>query len=273
MAEGSGKIRVAVSGAAGRMGRMVVETVVAQADMMLVATIDRVGTGEPLADVAGVGVPTMKIDSGIENALDRERPDVVVDFTVPASAKANALACIERGASPVVGTTGLSAMDLEEISRACERQSVPAMVVPNFAVGAVLMMRFAEEAAKWLPQVEIIEMHHDKKADSPSGTAMLTAEKIGNARGESAAIPRTETFKVQGVRGGIHAGVPIHSVRLQGLLAHQIVMLGGPGEVLSIRHDSMDRGSFMAGVMLAVRRVRHLKGLTIGLDSVLFEGA
>jgi 4-hydroxy-tetrahydrodipicolinate reductase len=152
----------------------------------------------------------------------------------------------------------------------CRETGVPGMVVPNFAIGAVLMMRFAEIAAAWLPDCEIVEMHHDRKEDAPSGTAQMTAQRIGKARTEEPTrLPRA-AIKVEGVRGGSVAAVPIHSVRLPGLVAHQIVMFGGPGETLTLRHDSMDRASFMSGVKLCVRKVRTLEGLAVGMDKLIF---
>ena len=166
--------------------------------------------------------------------------------------------------------TGISEANLEAIRELCEKHNTPGMYVPNFAIGAVLMMHFAEIAAKWLPDAEIIEFHHDRKEDAPSGTAMLTAEKIGNARVSSPTPLPKPLLKAEGARGGLVKEVPVHSVRLPGLLAHQEVIFGGPGETLTIRHDSLDRASFMQGVKLCAKSVRNLKGLTVGLDKILF---
>jgi len=183
---------------------------------------------------------------------------------------------LEHRVAPVVGTTGLSPADLEEIDRSARAKCLGAFIAPNFALGAVLMMQFAAQAARHLPDVEIIELHHEKKLDSPSGTALLTAQRIAEARREAQAVPipapsgRVE--KAPGARGAQNAAtgeVPIHSVRLPGFVAHQEVIFGGPGQILTLRHDSTDRRSFMPGVLLAIRRVRGLSGLVVGLEHLL----
>jgi 4-hydroxy-tetrahydrodipicolinate reductase len=181
----------------------------------------------------------------------------------------NVLWCIEHGVHAVVGTTGLSPDDLQRIESAvaAAEGSSNVFVAPNFAIGAVLMMRFAEQAARFLPAAEIIELHHDGKVDAPSGTALSTARKIAAARTTAYRGPDAESMS--GARGGDLEGVRIHSVRLPGLVAHQEVILGGPGQTLSIRHDSMDRSSFLPGVLLAVKEVAGHPGLTVGLDRLL----
>jgi 4-hydroxy-tetrahydrodipicolinate reductase len=220
-------IRVAVSGAAGRMGQAVCETVEGAGDTDLVAKADP-ALGVALADVLGDA-------------------DVVVDFTTPDTALANAKACLEAGVHVVVGTTGF---DLEELRRAAEASGANCFVAPNFAIGAVLLMEVAQKIAPHMPECEIIELHHDKKLDAPSGTAKRTAELISAAGG--------------------HVHQPIHSVRLPGLVAHQEVVFGGAGQTLSIRHDSIDRHSFMPGVLLAVQKVGGLsERFTVGLEKLL----
>jgi 4-hydroxy-tetrahydrodipicolinate reductase len=247
-------IRVAVAGAAGRMGQEVVRTVEAADDLDLAAMVDRVAGFAP--DLAAV--------------LAASPADVLVDFTHHSSVLPNARTAIAAGVSPVIGATGASQEDLAEINRLARDAGIGAIYAPNFAIGAVLMMHFAELAARWLPDAEIIELHHPQKVDAPSGTAMLTAQKIAAARtrppGE---LPETH-FKAEGARGGSVDGVPVHSVRLPGLVAHQQVIFGGTGEVLTIQHDSLDRSSFMEGVKLCIRRVPGLRGLTVGMDSLLF---
>ena len=178
---------------------------------------------------------------------------MVVDFTIPASVRANILTCLEQRVAVVVGTTGLSAADLAEIDKATERQATPVLVAPNFAMGAVLMMEFAKQAARHFRACEIVELHHDKKLDAPSGTSRLTRLRV------------EETW----TRWGVEKEVPIHSVRLPGLVAHQEVLFGGLGETLTIRHDSLSRESFMPGVVSAVKRVRSLQGLVVGLENIL----
>ncbi len=220
-------IRVAVSGAAGRMGQAVCETVDGAEDTELAAKADPT-LGVALADVLG-------------------EADVVVDFTRPDTALANAQACLEAGVHVVVGTTGF---DLEELQRAAEASQANCFVAPNFAIGAVLLMEVAQKIAPHMPECEIVELHHDRKLDAPSGTAKRTAELISNAG------------------GNVHQ--PIHSVRLPGLVAHQEVIFGGTGQTLSIRHDSIDRHSFMPGVLLAVQKVGGLnERFTVGLEKLL----
>lgn len=223
-------IRVAVAGAAGRMGEATCEAVQEAADMELVARADPA------------------LGTSLQQALE-QRPDVVVDFTRPDTALENARACLQAGVDVVIGTTGF---DLDELRRACEGASANAFVAPNFAIGAVLMMRFAAEAARHMDAAEIVELHHDGKLDAPSGTAARTAELVAEATGRQRP--------------------PIHSVRLPGLVAHQEVILGDLGQTLTIRHDSIDRRSFMPGVLLAVRRVGSLsESPTVGLERLLFE--
>ena len=191
----------------------------------------------------------------------------MVDFTTPAAVVANILRALAAGVPCVVGTSGWEPAEVEQAAVAA---GLAVFDAPNFALGAVLMMRFAAEASRHFPAAEIIEFHHDRKEDAPSGTAMLTAEKIGNARVSSPTPLPKPLLKAEGARGGLVKEVPVHSVRLPGLLAHQEVIFGGPGETLTIRHDSLDRASFMQGVKLCAKSVRNLKGLTVGLDKILF---
>lgn len=256
-------IRVAVCGAAGRMGQTVTQTLNDALDLELVAAIDVVGVTD---------VSPHFID--VHEALAATSPDVTVDFSVADAAAANALVALEADVSPVIGTTGMSPAQIAGIEQLAAERGVGAFIAPNFAIGAVIMMEMAKLAAPHLDHVEIIELHHDRKIDAPSGTAARTAELIIQARGgRPAADAPTETFNLDGVRGGVTDGVRIHSVRLPGFVAHQEVIFGGPGQFLSVRHDSTSRESFMPGVLLAVRRVRELSGLVIGLEHLLFESA
>jgi 4-hydroxy-tetrahydrodipicolinate reductase len=263
-------IRVAVAGAAGRMGREVVRAVHEADGLLLAAAIDRVEVGKDAGEVAGIGTVSVPIESDLKDALLRSQAEVLVDFTVPASAMANIQTALEARVSPVVGTTGLTAEDLNRVREWVSASGVGALIAPNFAIGAVLMMLFAEQAAKYLPDAEIIELHHENKLDSPSGTALMTAQKIAAARSAS---PRPEPAdrmeKIPGGRGANYEGIHLHSVRLPGYVAHQEVIFGGLGQTLTIRHDSTDRRSFMPGVILAIRRVRTLPGLVIGLEHLL----
>ena len=216
-------------------------------------------------------MPDLVVEGKLGIGLDNARADVLIDFTIASAASMHAESALKRKVAPLIGTTGLESQMLREIKRLCEEHDTPAMYVPNFAIGAVLMMRFSELAARWMPDVEIVEMHHDGKLDAPSGTSMRTAELIDAARQSRPAAKAKPAFKVEGVRGGSHKDVPIHSVRLRGLVAHQQVMFGGNGEVLTIRHDSLDRASFMEGVKLCAREIRNLKGLTVGMEPLLFR--
>lgn len=252
------------------MGREVVKAVSDADGMALVAAIDAARTGEDAGSVAGIAPLGVPVESDLGAALRRNRAEVLVDFTVPSSAFGNLKMAIECRAAPVVGTTGLSSEEVVEAGRLAKAAKIGALIAPNFAIGAVLMMEFAAKAARHLPDVEIIELHHERKLDAPSGTAWLTAERIAAARADSPApMPSGAHEKAQGARGGEVAGIRVHSVRLPGLVAHQEVIFGGPGQTLRIRHDSLDRASFMPGVILAVRRVSELDGLVIGLENLL----
>jgi 4-hydroxy-tetrahydrodipicolinate reductase len=264
------QIRVAVAGALGKMGLEVVKTVIADPGMTLVAAIDREGEGRTLNEF-NPSHPEMAVHKSLGTALDQVQADVLVDFTHHSSAGSHAVSAIKRGVSPVIGTTGLRGDELKEISIESKEQGVPGIYAPNFAIGAVLMMRFSQLAAQWLPDVEIIELHHDQKVDAPSGTAMLTAELIAEARKGSPSRKPTTIFKADGARGATVKQIPVHSVRLRGFVAHQEVIFGGVGEVLTLRHDSLDRSSFMEGVKICVREVRGLSGFTVGLDKILFR--
>ncbi len=241
-------IRVLVNGAKGRMGTEVVRAVSAQQDMELVGRTD---AGDDLAAAIG--------SSGAQ---------VVVDFTTPQVVFEAAKTILKCGARPVIGTTGLTAEQVEVLKDMARTRGLGGVIAPNFAIGAVLLMQYAEHAARWFSKVEIIELHHDKKLDSPSGTAKLTAERIARnlPRSTSSEESREPPF-----RGGRVAGIPVHSVRLPGLVAHQEVIFGGPGQCLTIRHDSLSRESFMPGVLLAVRKAPELKELVVGLDKLLGE--
>lgn len=260
-------IRVAVSGAAGRMGREVVRAILAEPDMTLAAAFDLVSTDADAGALAGLSPCGVTIGALSADALKAAQADVLVDFSAPSSAAANATAALTAGAAAVIGTTGLTAQDMAQIEQTVERLETPALIVPNFALGAVLMMRFAADAARYMPDVEIIELHHDGKLDAPSGTARLTAERIARARPNGWASNRHE--EPAPARGDSVCGIPVHSVRLPGLVAHQEVILGALGQTLTIRHDSTDRRSFMPGVLLAVRHVRRLSGVVVGLDRLL----
>ena len=251
------------------MGGSVCEAISADPDLELVAAVDPVQAGERAA--GGV-----VIEPGPE-ALQQAGAEVAVDFTIAAAAHANALWCAEHGVHAVIGTTGMPAGTLQEIERRFDGTRANCIIAPNFAIGADLMMRFAELAAPWFDCVEVIELHHDAKLDAPSGTALLTARRIGAARSASgkAGFPvgkegsRGEVDFLSPRGAEVVPGVRVHSVRLRGLVAHQEVLFGTAGQTLTIRHDSLDRGSFMPGVLLAVKEVPNRPGFTLGLDALL----
>lgn len=262
-----------ISGAYGNMGREVVKAVMSEANMEVVGAVDPQGTGKDLGQVTGTGLTGVIIGDNMEIVLAETGPDVVVDFTTPLAVMSNIETILKNGVRAVVGTTGITQEDLEKVRRWTDTYGVGAFIAPNFALGAVLMMKFAEMAARYFPAVEIIELHHDKKLDAPSGTALKTAEMIRAAHreaGNSAAgeVPG-EIEKIPGARGGNSNGIRVHSVRLPGLVAHQEVIFGGLGQVLTLRHDSINRQSFMPGVILAINRVMEINGLVYGLENLL----
>jgi 4-hydroxy-tetrahydrodipicolinate reductase len=259
-------LRVMVVGAAGRMGREVVRAVSAQDDMAVVAAVDCAGVGEDAAALAGAQAPAVPITDSLESAVAGGRPEVGVDFTVPAAVMGNARLALAARLPYVIGATGLTDSDLKELAALSDRQQTPVLVAPNFAIGAVLMMQFAARAARYFDAAEIIELHHDAKVDAPSGTALITAKLMAEAPESHLASPASPDHPSRGLRAG---KVQIHSVRLPGLVAHQEVIFGGLGQTLTIRHDSFSRESFMPGVLLALRRVRGLTGLQVGLQAVL----
>jgi 4-hydroxy-tetrahydrodipicolinate reductase len=243
------------------MGVTVCRAVVGAGDLELVAAVDPEHAGD------AVDGTTLSIASDM-TAFDDAGAEVVVDFTVIGAARKQVPWYAEHGIHAVVGTTGFSASDLAEYERLFNESAANAVIAPNFTIGAVLMMRFAEIAAPWFESAEIIELHHDRKIDAPSGTAMRTAQRMAAASGSWSPDP-TEMMTVEGARGGTVDGIPVHSVRLRGVFAHQEVVLGTAGQTLTIRHDSFDRDAYMPGVLLAVREVAKRPGLTIGLDPLL----
>lgn len=245
-------VRVGVLGAAGRMGSEACRAVEGADDMELVA---RVGSADPR---------TTLTDAGVQVAVDLTRPGAVMD---------NLKFCVDHGIHAVVGTSGFDEVRLETLRGWLQdtRNGVGVVIAPNFAIGAVLMMRFAAQAAPYFESVEVVELHHPDKADAPSGTARRTAEMVAAARAAAGAgpMPDATTTSLEGARGASVDGVPVHSVRVRGLVAHQEVLLGGTGELLTLRHDSLDRSSFMPGVLLGVRQVASRPGLTVGLEHLL----
>jgi len=245
-------IRVAVAGAMGRMGWTTCEAVAADTELFLSAAIDPAFAAAPSRCPAAACFATLAEALG-EEVGSAGTFDVVVDFTTPSVVHENILAYLRHRIPSVIGTTGLTPGQLAEIGQMAEAQGVPVLIAPNFAMGAVLMMQFAKEAARQFRACEIVELHHDKKLDAPSGTSRLTRVGIEESWREM----------------GYQKEIPIHSVRLPGLVAHQEVIFGSAGETLTIRHDSLARESFMPGVILAIKRVRSVQGLVVGLENIL----
>jgi len=260
-------IRVIVIGAAGRMGREVVRAVSSQADMVVAAAVDRAEAGKDAGALAGIEPLGVAVSESLPDSLSRTKPDVAVDFSLPAAVMDNARTIVAAKVAAVIGATGLTDDNLEELAELCDRHRTPAFYTPNFAIGAVLMMQFAAEAARHMDAVEIIELHHAGKLDSPSATAARTARLMATA--PDSRVTRHPSADHGPARGTVIQGIPIHSVRLPGLVAHQEVIFGGLGQTLTIRHDSIGRESFMPGVLLVVRKIRSLTGLTVGLENVL----
>jgi 4-hydroxy-tetrahydrodipicolinate reductase len=256
------------------MGAAVCRAVEAAEDLELVAAVDPGSVGASLSGAAGVPGCDLAVCGGPEEMAGRH-VEVAVDFTVAASALENIAWCIRNGINVVVGTTGISPGDLDALRRLLDENANRSGVffAPNFAIGAVLMMRFCRMAAAWMPDAEVIELHHADKRDSPSGTSIATVREIlagrAGARVPMAPRPDEPVAVLPGARGADAEGVHIHSVRLPGLVAHQEVLFGGPGQGLSIRHDTSDRVAFMPGVLLAIREVAGRPGLTVGLEALL----
>lgn len=255
-------IKVCVLGALGRVGQEVVRTVLVDKELELVASVDPIGPG-PLFG-SGKGIAAFRDISYLED-MDI---DVAVDFTNAGAAMPNILWALERGIHCVIGTTGLTPDNIASIKSLTEDGKANALIAPNFAIGAVMMMRFSEMAAGVFDQCEIIELHHRGKKDSPSGTAIETARRIEGAI-DAAEVPGTAESAIKGARGGICGPVHIHSVRLDGLVADQEVIFGAPGQTLSIKHSTTDRTSFMPGIVIAIKAIGDLPGLTVGLEPLL----
>ena len=266
-------IKVLVSGAAGRMGREVVKAIVNDDQTQLVGAVDKYAAGQDAGTLAGVAAQQIFIEDDLSVALKSSGAQVAVDFSTPQAVRDNIDIMLKAGVAPVIGTTGLKEDDLDAIDAASQRAGIPVFIAPNFAIGAVLMMRFAAECSKVFEQAEIIEYHHEKKLEAPSGTAFKTAQMMRAARDSDFAHvggdEESDGSAAPGARGGKMGGIAIHSVRLPGYLAHQEVIFGMPGQTLSIRHDTITRECYMPGVLLAVKRVRELNGLTYGLEHLL----
>lgn len=260
--------RVLVNGARGNMGQEVVKLLARTEGLELVAAVDKTDIGEDIHQTLGLEQPAIEIESDLETAIESNQPDVIVDFTTPQVVLENIKTGLEAEVDMVVGTTGITQSDISKIEDWIEGTETNIIIAPNFAIGAILMMEFSKMAAKYLNRAEITELHHDQKLDAPSGTAIKTAELINQVLdGEEEEIEEIE--KLQGARGAKQENLNIHSVRLPGLVAHQEVIFGGVGQTLKIRHDSINRRSFMPGVKLAIEKLEEIEGVVYGLDNLI----
>ncbi|HEX4044253.1 MAG TPA: 4-hydroxy-tetrahydrodipicolinate reductase [Gammaproteobacteria bacterium] len=242
-------IPILVNGAFGRMGQMTTKALAEDGAFEVVGQTGR--------------------EYDLKKAIHDSKAQVVVDFTHPTAVYANTTTIIEAGARPVIGTSGLSHSQITSLQKRCTELKHGGIIAPNFSLGAVLMMKYAKEIAKYMPNVEIIEMHHDGKADSPSGTAMRSVELLAESGSKLNPYATDSHENLPGARGALYHGVPIHAVRLPGLLAHEQIIFGSLGETLTLRHDSIDRQCFMAGIRLACKKVMALHELVYGLEGVL----
>ena len=282
MTENSKKnIPVLVSGALGRMGSEVVNSVLNSSDCELVAAIDinKKNNGENISQLLNLKSSEVFVSNDLEGSLcsisqdyrNQKIKPVLVDFTHPDSVFDNTRSAIAYGISPIIGTTGLSPSQINDLSIFAQKAEVGCAIIPNFSVGMVLLQQAASVAAKFYDNIELIEMHHNQKADSPSGTCIKTAEMIEEypKKYNEGLVKESESLK--GVRGGVRdSGLNIHSIRLPGLLAHQVVIMGSPGETYTIKHDTIDRKAYMPGVLQAIRKIGSFKSLVYGLERLIF---
>ena len=274
-----GSIPVIINGAAGKMGREVIKAVAQASDLILMGAIDTTPEhlGKDAGELAGLSEPLeVPITNQLEPMLgyvagERQmQPGVLVDFTHPDAVYNNIRSAIAYGIRPVVGTTGLSPAQLEELADFAEKASTGCLVIPNFSIGMVLLQEAAVRASQYFDHVEIIELHHNQKADAPSGTAIQTAQLLGELGKTFNTAIVEETEKTAGARGSLaDEGIRIHSIRLPGLIAHQEVIFGAAGQIYTLRHDTSDRACYMPGVLLAIRKVNQLKSLVYGLEKIL----
>jgi 4-hydroxy-tetrahydrodipicolinate reductase len=260
-------IRVVINGVSGKMGVETLKALSTDKDVQPVGGVARKAQGDALSLPDGSGAIPYGTD--LDSVVERTKPDVIVDFTAAAGAREAAKVAAERRVHFVTGTTGLSPADLAEIDRRAREANVGAIVAANFAVGAVFLMHLAKLAARHFEHAEIIEMHHDRKLDAPSGTALATARMMAEARDKGFTENVPEKVTLDHTRGGSFAGISIHSVRLPGLMAHQEVILGAAGQTLTLRHDAISRECYMPGVLLAVKKVGQTQGLTVGMERLM----
>lgn len=264
------KVKIAIAGPRGRMGREAVQLIKKTENYDLAAVIDRKNGGGFLSDFDGFSeFAQIPVYTDLSVCLQEMKPDVLIDLTTPEVGMKHTKTALEHGVRPVVGTTGFTKENLQELEELCHEKGLGCIIAPNFALGAVLMMKFSQMAGRYFKDVEIIELHHDQKLDAPSGTAVKTAEMIADVRENKEQGHPNEKETITGARGANFDGMHIHSVRLPGLIAHQQVMFGSEGQTLTIRHDSYNRASFMSGVKLAVDTVLKIDTLVYGLENIM----
>ncbi|OIK17109.1 4-hydroxy-tetrahydrodipicolinate reductase [Bacillus sp. MUM 116] len=262
-------IKVIIAGPRGRMGSEAVILATNTEHFELAGVVDYKFDGKQLNDI-GFHVPNqVPVFGSLETCLQTIEADVLIDLTTPEVGMRHTKTALQYNVRPVVGTTGFTKSDLEELEKLSNEKELGCIIAPNFAIGAVLMMKFSQMAAKYFPDIEIIELHHDQKLDAPSGTAVKTAEMISEVRAAKTQGHQNEKETITGARGADFDGMHIHSVRLPGLVAHQQVLFGSDGQTLTIRHDSYNRASFMSGVKVAVETVMNLKTFVYGLENIL----
>lgn len=261
-----GKIKVALAGPRGKMGQEALKSIMNEENMELVAFIDRVIDENFVIQTKNTYNIDLPIYLDAKLCFTSENVDVLVDLTTPEIGKKHTMLAIEHGVRPVVGTTGFTPEDLEQLKEKCEANQIGCIIAPNFAIGAVLLMKFAQMAVKYMPHAEIIELHHDQKKDAPSGTALKTAQLMAEVN--PSVSNSKPAFPSQGL--DVH-GYRIHSVRLPGMIAHQEVIFGGDGQTFTLRHDSFNRASFMSGLVMCVNQIMDIQTLVYGLENLLVD--
>ncbi|GEN31796.1 4-hydroxy-tetrahydrodipicolinate reductase [Cerasibacillus quisquiliarum] len=262
-------LKIIVSGPRGRMGKEAINMILNEENMELVACIDRINNGKMLADIDGMPDVHVPIFVDSKQCFESIKADIFLELSIPDVAFTHTVNALKNGLRAVVGTSGLTKEQIHDLKILAFEKELGCIIAPNFAIGAVLMMQFAQKAARYFPDIEIIEKHHDKKLDAPSGTAIKTLDMILETREDKEQGHPNEKETLQGARGANQSGVHIHSVRLPGLIAHQEVIFGGLGQTLTITHDSYNRQSFMTGVKFALNKVNELTELVYGMENIL----
>lgn len=262
---------IIIAGPRGKMGSEAVNMVLEEKGYELIACLDHKNEGKTLADIPGLPDMNVPIYTDAEKCFQDKQADILIDLTVPGVGYKHTEMALNHGIRPVVGTSGFTSEQIDRLSEISKETKTGCIIAPNFAIGAVLMMQFAKLAAVYLPDVEIIEKHHDQKVDAPSGTALKTVDMIKEARKSKIQGHPQEKENLPGARGAVDDGIHIHSVRLPGLVAHQEVIFGGPGQTLTITHDSLERKSFMSGIKLAIDHVKRSEELVYGLEKIMIQ--